>query len=372
MDDGLEHGAARALKTELAGLVQELLERRVEASAVRARAGVALGLAPQRDGSFGVAVRYRLGVPTARMVARRVAEQAGPVADVRRTGRIAPLGPAVPRRPVGPRPPVITAWAAGETGRVRPLRPGVSIAHVTVTAGTLGAFVLVDGQVCALSNYHVLVGSPASKVGDPVLQPGPYDGGRDPQDKVGELAGFVPLSRGGRFVVDAAYARLDDPRVDPTYPVGSVVATAAPVGAWEVEKIGRTTGVTRGRITAIELDDVVVGYGEELGELAFDDQIEVEGMGVAAFSRGGDSGSLVYRVGGPDATGPAAAPDLDGSGSPADDCEPDPESDPNPAVGLLFAGSETGGENGQGLTYLNPIGRVLDAFGAGLVGSSAG
>lgn len=378
MDDGLEHGAARALKTELAGLVQELLERRVEASAVRARAGVALGLTPQPDGSFGVAVRYRLGVPTARMVARRVAEQAGPVADVRRTGRIAPLGPvgARPpigaRPPVGPRPPVITARAAGETGRVRPLRPGVSIAHVTVTAGTLGAFVLVDGQVCALSNYHVLVGSPSSTVGDHVLQPGPYDGGRDPRDKVGELAGFVPLSRGGRFVVDGAYARLDDPEVDPTYPVGSVTATAAPGGAWEVEKVGRTTGVTRGRITAIELDDVVVGYGDELGDLAFDDQIEVEGLGGGPFSRGGDSGSLVYRVGGPDPTGAAAGPDLDGSGSPADDCEPDPGSDPNPAVGLLFAGSETGGENGQGLTYLNPIGRVLEALGARLVGSSPG
>lgn len=366
MDDGLEHGAARALKSELAGFVQELLERRVEASAVRTRAGVALGLAPQRDGSFGLAVRYRLGVPTARMVARRVAEQAGPVADVRRTGRITPLGP------VGPRPPVITAQAAGETGRVRPLRPGVSIAHVTVTAGTLGAFVLVDGAVCALSNYHVLVGSPSSQVGDHVLQPGPYDGGRDPQDKVGELAGFAPLSRGGRFVVDAAYARLDDPHVDPTYPAGSVTTTAAPVGAWEVEKIGRTTGVTRGRITAIELDDVVIGYGDDLGELTFDDQIEVEGLGVAPFSRGGDSGSLVYRVGGLEVPGPGASPDVDGSGSPADDCEPDAESDPNPAVGLLFAGSETGGENGQGLTYLNPIGRVLDALGARLVGSSAG
>ncbi|MCV2392936.1 S1 family peptidase [Actinotalea sp. M2MS4P-6] len=366
---GLDHGEARALKAELSGYVRELLERRVEASAARTRAGVALGLAPQPDGSFGVAVRYRLGVPTARMVARRVVEQVGDPVDVRRTGRISAIPGVVPR------PPVITAQAAGETGRVRPLRPGVSIAHRDVTAGTLGAFVVVDGVVHVLSNYHVLVGSPAASVGDPILQPGPYDGGRLPQDKVGELAAFVPLAADGRFVVDGAVARLDDQEVDATYPVGAVTSTAVPAGAWLVEKIGRTTGVTRGRITAIELDDVVVGYGEGLGELAFDDQIEVEGIGSDPFSRGGDSGSLVYRVGGTDAAD-------DGSGAPSDGTDagagsapgdPDEASDGaepgHPAVGLLFAGSESGGENGKGLTYLNPIDRVLESFGAAFVGS---
>lgn len=108
------------------------------------------------------------------------------------------------------------------------------------------------------------------------------------------------------------------------------------LGAEEVEKSGRTTGVTRGRITAIELDDVVVGYGGDLGELSLDDQIEVEGLGTGPFSRGGDSGSLVYVA------------------------------ETGVAVGLLFAGSESGGENGSGLTYLNPIGTVLELLGAEL------
>ncbi len=339
MDDGLEQGAARALKIELVDYVRDLLARRIEAESVRGRANVAVGLRPQLDGSFGLAVRYRLGVPTARMVARRVVEHVGPTVDVRRTGRIHPM------TPTGPRPPVITARAAGEIGRVRPLRPGVSIAHRDVTAGTLGAFVMVDGAVHVLSNYHVLVGSPAAEVADPVLQPGPYDGGRLPEDRVGELASFVPLSRDGRFAVDAAVARLDDVHIDASYPAGTVTTTAAPTGAWLVEKVGRTTGITRGRITAVELDDVVVGYGDELGELAFDDQIEVEGIGSAPFSRGGDSGSLVYRV------------------------DDEADNDSHPAVGLLFAGSEVGGDNGQGLTYLNPIGPVLEMLGATLVGS---
>ena len=112
-----------------------------------------------------------------------------------------------------PRPPVITALAAGETRRVRPLRPGVSIAHVDVTAGTLGAFVVVDGRTHVLSNYHVLVGSPAASVGDALLQPGPADGGRMPQDRVGALAAFVALEPGGRGVSELPWAKAGPTRI---------------------------------------------------------------------------------------------------------------------------------------------------------------
>lgn len=326
---GMDVEEARRAKAELASFLRDTQAGRPSAQTV-AGPLVSLGLAPRPDGGHAVALRYRLGVPTARMLARRAVEHAGPVVDVRRTGRIR----AVPA--TGPRPPVVTARAVGETGRVRPLRPGVSVAHVDVTAGTLGGFVTVDGRLHALSNHHVLVGSPDARVGDPVLQPGPADGGRDPQDRIGALAGLVPLDASTTALVDAAVAALEEDTVDLTYPSGPVTGTARVVGAETVEKIGRTTGVTRGRVTAFELDDVVVGYGPEVGEVSFDDQIEVEGLGRGPFSRGGDSGSLVYVP----ATGRA--------------------------VGLLFAGSETGGENGAGLTYLNPIDTVLEALGAEL------
>ena len=331
----MDRDEARAVKRQLAGYIGELVGDRIYASGMgHTSPGIALGLTPLPEGGYGVALRYRLGVPTARMVARKVAEQAGPRVDVRRTGRIR----AVPGRgSSGPRPPVVTAQALGETGRVRPLRPGISIAHAEVSAGTLGAFVELGGDVHALSNYHVLVGSPSAVVGDPVLQPGPADGGRDPEDRVGTLAKFVPLAAGRTATVDAAVAHLKDVEVDPEHPVGRITTTVEAEGGEEVAKVGRTTGLTRGRVTAIELDDVVVGYGEELGELSFDNQIEVESTSADPFSRGGDSGSLVYRSDGV-------------------------------ALGLLFAGSETGGDNGNGLTYLNPIRVVLDALGAELVG----
>lgn len=339
----MDHAEARTAKRQLADHARDLATRAAPVTVhARRPAGtsddaasttvpsLALGLAPQGEGRYAIAVRYTLGYPQVRSIARRIAAEIGPAADVRRTGRVNALRE-------GPRPPVVTAQALGETGRVRPLRPGVSIAHVRVTAGTLGAFVTRpdDEARYALSNYHVLVGDPSAQIGDVVVQPGPADGGSAPDDRVGELSHFAPLAPGTTATVDAALARLDDASIDPTYPVGEITTTAPAVGGESVGKIGRTTGITQGRVTAIELDDIVVGYGPGLGPLRFDDQIEVESTGAGPFSRGGDSGSLVYRSDGV-------------------------------ALGLLFAGSETGGENGTGLTYINPIDTVLRALDATL------
>ena len=93
-----------------------------------------------------------------------------------------------------------------------------------------------------------------------------------------------------------------------------------------VAKIGRTTGLTKGRVTAFEIDNVVVEY--DRGDLVFDGQIEIEGAGSRPFSDGGDSGSLIVD-------------------------------EDRQAVALLFAGTDTGGRNNRGLTYANPIGEVL-------------
>ncbi|MEN5075953.1 hypothetical protein ABE437_19205 [Isoptericola cucumis] len=342
----MELTQARETKKQLSDFARDLAERHgvplapyslgedVSAADVVRAPTLSLGLAPQSGGGYGIAVRYRLGVPTARAFVRRVTAEVGPQVDVRRTGRIRTL-----EGKARPRPPVATALAAGETDRVRPLRPGVSIAHVDVTAGTLGAFVARADEPDAryvLSNFHVLAGSPSAQEGDVVLQPGPADGGRDPADRVGTLSQVAPLAPGEPATVDAALALLDDGvGTDPAYPVGRVTTTAEAVGRESVAKIGRTTALTAGTVTAIELDDVVVGYGDELGVLSFDGQIEVESTGEGPFSRGGDSGSLVYREDGV-------------------------------ALGLLFAGSETGGTNGTGLTYCNPIDAVLATLGVTL------
>ncbi|GAH62443.1 unnamed protein product, partial [marine sediment metagenome] len=53
------------------------------------------------------------------------------------------------------------------------------------------------GGTVGLSNAHVLFSpwgtSPGAPKGNSVLQPGKYDGGIDPVDKIGELERWVPV-----------------------------------------------------------------------------------------------------------------------------------------------------------------------------------
>ena len=302
-----------------------------------------LGLSVKGPGRFGVAVRYRDDGGGA--LARRAAELAGDDADIREIGAVRHLAAVSPTAAGG-----LSQWRPEQLQRrVRPLHPGLSIGQRHVSAGTLAAFVALADRagVFMLSNNHVLADSDRARVGDPVLQPGPADKG-SATDRVGHLARFVHLSSTGSHTVDAAVAQLDPGKsgeadrtaVDTRYPSGSLTGVAEltdedwPADEVLVEKVGRTTGVTRGRVTAIELDAVTVEY--PIGAVTFDNQIEVTGAD-GAFSGGGDSGALVYRP------------------------------DTMQAVGLLFAGSERGGVDGTGLTYCNPIGLVLEALGATLV-----
>ena len=78
--------------------------------------------------------------------------------------------------------------------RMRPARPGVSIGHFQITAGTFGCLVSKNGERLILSNNHVLANSNNAQVGDPVWQPGRADGGTS-ADQIGALAEFVPIAR---------------------------------------------------------------------------------------------------------------------------------------------------------------------------------
>ena len=312
------------------------------------RAAVAFGLAVRGGGEYALAVRYRDETECSDLLGE-IAE-ADSDADIRHVGQIfaqsqppdrpqPPEPPGPPGRPGPPGPPGQPEPPEGQANdlraRIRPLRPGLSIANANVTAWTLGAFVAdSDGTLYALSNWHVFAGSTTAVAGDSILQPGPADGGTS-ADQVGTLDRVVALDPGAPNIVDAALALLTEQQVDAAYPIGAVT-TSAPVDGGElVGKVGRTTGITVGRVTAVELDGMRVNYGEELGDLTFDNQIEVTGE-EGAFSAGGDSGSLVYREDGV-------------------------------AVGLLFAGSETGGPTGTGLTFVNPIDDVLRGLEVGLL-----
>ena len=335
-----EPGLARSARAlGLDDSVLAVSAQRVE-SDVTLHRSIALGVAVKGNG-FKLAVRVQRQALMDGPLMQRIRKAAKGEVDVRLIGRIDKRPAATARKAVMASPLAI-AWYRKDQ---RPPLIGCSIGHFAITAGTLGAFVRWNNRLCVLSNNHVLANENAAREGDAILQRAVSDGGTLGANTVGWLAHFIPLQRNAPTLVDAAVARLDD-RFFPAKPgllkaivsgKDRMISTATPdlldVGDL-VRKVGRTTGATRGRVTAIEMDNVVVKY--DIGNVRFDDQVEIEGAGKQSFSDGGDSGSLI----------------VNGRMAP---------------VALLYAGSETGGTNGRGLTYAHPIVEVLNQLNATIV-----
>jgi hypothetical protein len=226
-----------------------------------------------------------------------------------------------------------------------------------------------NGRRYILSNNHVLANSNNATAGDPVLQPGAADGGRDPDDRIARLSDWITIEfddgggggtpcpignvvaeilntaaaaagRGTRLravrgdaiplaanLVDCAIAEpLNDADVsDDILQVGTPAGIAEGTLGMSVKKSGRTTGLTTGTILQIDVT-VQVSYG--VGRSAtFVDQLMAGPM-----SQGGDSGSAVLT-------------------------------DANLLVGLLFAGSVN-------TTIINRIQNVFQALQVSLPASA--
>ena len=251
-------------------------------------------------------------------------------------------------------------------GRYRPAPGGVSIGHINITAGTLGCLVQRDGVVYILSNNHVLANSNEAEVGDPILQPGPYDGGSFPDDHIARLTEFVPIhfegENGGDSTCSIGNAassilnsiaailgsktrlkavRTDEPQVvenlvdcaiaQPLNPddvvneiaeLGSIQDVAEAELGMKIQKSGRTTEWTTGEIEQVDVT-VTVSYGDNK-KAVFVDQLMAGNM-----SAGGDSGSAVLNL-------------------------------KSEIVGLLFAGSSTS-------TVINRIQNVFSALNVDII-----
>ena len=283
---------------------------------------IALGVAPKEGGDYQLAVRVqrRALLTSARLQA--VIEAASGEAQVRYVGRIEKLDASV-------------------RDRHRPLVPGISVGHRDITAGTLGCFVQIDAGLAILSNNHVLADENRAEIGDAIIQPGQYDDGETSRDTVAELAEYVPLHTTGINRVDAAVATLTQPRgahcaeLLGVGAIGSAIVAPEDALGLPVLKVGRTTGITHGVVTAINVSKIVIEY-DTSRTMRFDGQIEIEASDEQDFSLGGDSGALIVAAAG---------------------LRP---------VGLLFAGSDQGGHEGGGVTYANPLSEVLDALNAAL------
>ena len=252
-------------------------------------------------------------------------------AVVRVSGKIVAL--PKPDKPGKPQDPPVDPTARFE----RPVPIGVSTGHPAITAGTIGARVTDGPNVYALSNNHVYADENLASIGDKVLQPGTIDGGTV-DDDIGTLSDFEPIvfSLTANNVIDAAIAissteMLGNATPSDGYGTPKSVTAQAYIGM-KVKKYGRTTGLTSGRVSAI---NGTFNIGYDAGVARFVDQIVITG---GAFSAGGDSGSLIVVSENPRKG----------------------DSDRKP-VGLLFAG-------GDSVTIANPIDAVLARFGVTIDG----
>ena len=221
---------------------------------------------------------------------------------------------------------------ADRTARARPAPIGFSIGHPDITAGTLGARVVdAEGNVFALSNNHVVANNNNAELGDPILQPGPFDGGTISNDAIGTLADFEPFDFSGDNLIDAAIVAVAPNAISGSTPEGvaygapSTQTQAATLGMG-VQKYGRTTGFTQGTVEEVNVTVSVcieASFFRCTRTATFVDQISISD---GNFSAGGDSGSLIVSQ------------------------------NENRPVGLLFAGSST-------RTLANRIDAVLERFG---------
>jgi hypothetical protein len=178
-----------------------------------------------------------------------------------------------------------------------PIVPGFSIGHPDVTAGTLGALLGPRTRPRILGNSHVLANSGLATIGDPIVYPGPMDGG-DAAHVVAHLSQAIPFDTSGAFVnsMDAAVATVVPARraelrsriaLLGLVPSGTTLATRG----MQVVKAGRTTGLTHGEVRDVNFR-FALDYGSGVGSVGFTDQVLC-----TRYTAGGDSGSLVLEEG---------------------------------------------------------------------------
>jgi len=211
--------------------------------------------------------------------------------------------------------------------KIRPIRGGWSIGHYqTEVAGTLGCFVhdKDDAQKMYLLSTADAIAPGSAKKGDAILQPGKIDGGSYPEHSVAKLERWIrPTEETG---TSAGIALLNDPlEFKPEIEgLGPLTGTADVRPGIAVLKVGRTSGLTVGKVLAVNLD-IKVEVGENAPVLFH------QVISASVPTKGGDAGAILVDA-------------------------------KRRALGMLFAGNET-----KGISFYLPITRVLERLGVLLV-----
>jgi hypothetical protein len=232
-----------------------------------------------------------------------------------------------------------TGTSTGTTTRLaRPVPIGVSTSnYYDCGAGTIGVRVKNNDGYYLLSCNHIFARLNAAGSGELILQPGRSDNNCVTvlSDEIARVSDLEPIiySAYANNIMDAAIASTLPSLVSNSTPpdgygLPSNTTALASVGM-SVQKYGRTTGLTTGKVCAINCT-VLIPY--PAAATRFVDQIVVEPLRKnKSFVEGGDSGSLVVT------------------------------SDGDHPIGLVYA------KNGD-LSYVSPIDPILQRFGVQIDG----
>jgi hypothetical protein len=223
-------------------------------------------------------------------------------------------------------------------------------------AGTMGGLVRnAAGELFGLSNNHVSGSCSFAGAGLPILAPGVIDVAPNSLNPftLGLHRASLPLVTGAPDNVDhmanrdAAIFRIIDPSVVTSFQGDAydTPSAVAPIKAGMiVEKFGRTTGLTKGRVISEIFGAHPIQYSAQqygfAGIVCFEPAFAIAGD-TTVFSENGDSGSLITTV--------------------------DPASGERLAVGLVVGGMQDGSAPGKRTTIALPIDPVLQGFGVSQV-----
>jgi len=238
---------------------------------------------------------------------------------------------------------------------------------VDCCSGTLGALVEdAARRQYLLSNNHVLAKSDHASVGDLIVQPGLIDNNCTPLgdgtgvEPVAALTGWLALSS-KLTNADAAIAQVTSSAVDTNGDILELggrqadgTLAAAPPGisssggrgesAWlgqQVAKSGRTTGLTCGGVSALDLDVTVDYYMDCAETKPYLTKIFTHQLGISGnqFSDAGDSGALVVDAANAEPVGLYFAGGVDTAG--VSQGVADPASEVLYELGVQLGGSYT-------------------------------
>ncbi len=211
--------------------------------------------------------------------------------------------------------------------RIRPVTSGASVANLNGTAGTLCCIVQDRAGIRYLLSANHTLGMPNAVINEPVLQPGPFDGGKV-EDRVAILTKWLPIKSEEENFVAGAIAQLDQGIVanNKIPGVGKIsgIANSSEIQiGTEVKIVGRTSGLVKGEVQKLGVKARIMTPKQAL----FGGLIQL-----TPISRGGDSGAPVLTA-------------------------------DNKLVGMVYAGSRTS-------TLVIPIQPIFDALNVTLADDS--